>query len=203
MADTKTEYIAPLTFSTKDLTEIQAEQKEAYLSNTPEQVGIHEFVSESFEKNQRYNNDLIQFAEKVNKIRSGDFFIEVIPYKDPIVDVLWIQGLNRKLIDRKTCPTPTPGHHVYHYSAKDEHISFLWALPEQTYIDFIRDNIVELASDLRESISDIQDYLDGTLLKIARAYNNEDPSYIERRILKLNNIVPQTDTVLKDNKTKD
>jgi len=194
------EYISPIVLSTQDMLELQKDNREKKLSDKSEDVGIHEFVEEAHNKDNKYNKNLLSFIDRVAKIREGDFFIELYPIKDSLLDIVNMQGDNLKMLDRKSCPTPRPGHHVYHYNAKNQATELLWVLPEPHYIQVIKDNIIDVASDLKDLISFIYQYEDGSLLKMARKFNGEESNAVDNRILKLNDFVPETDTKLKDNK---
>jgi len=202
MADNKTDYIAPISLAASDLIDIKAKAAENMVSGKQEDVGVFELVETAYAKD--YPRRLQQFADRVKAVRESDFYVEVVSYKDPLLNMLWVKNDSLKFIDRKSCPTPRPGHHVYHYDKRSDEIKFLWALPDELHIRIIKDNILDLASDLKDIIADIYRYEDGSLMAISDKMNGIDPNAPkDNRRIKLNDLIIETDTKFTGNKTKD
>lgn len=196
---TKNDYVSPMVLNTKDLVDIKSKAAENALLNQQDDVGVFELVEETYQKT--YPRDLKAFVARVAKVREKDFWVVVAPKSDPMLDMLWVKNGKLTLIDVGNCPTPMLGMHVYHYSQKSGDYKLLWALPDEFHFKVIKDNIIDLASDLKDLIGFMYQYEDGTLLQLSNKLNGIDPNAPKNNlIIKLDNDTVQTDTRLKDNK---
>lgn len=195
----KKDYVSPIALSTKDLVDIKSKAAENALLNKQDDVGIFEMVEETYRKT--LPRDLEAFIKRVAKVRVKDFYVVVAAKSDPLLDMLWVK--NGKLVfqDVGSCPTPMLGMYVYHYSQREGDYKLLWALPNKNDYKIIKENVIELATDLKDLIGFMYQYEAGLLLQLSNKLNGIDDNAPKNNlIIKLDDASVQTDTKLKDNK---
>ena len=72
-----------------------------------------------------------------------------------------------------SCPTPRYGQIVYRYTRKDDHLQFVWSVPDYASCVRLKMNALSLMGKERKLLTHVLNFYDGTLLRIAQQYNGE------------------------------
>ncbi len=78
---------------------------------------------------------------------------------------------------RHTCPTPFYDRSAFRYDRKNDRITMLWHVPSQAECLYYIQNALRLRDDEKEAAKFVFDYVDGTLLKVAKTLNGETNDY--------------------------
>ncbi len=196
---TKKDYVSPIVLNAGDLIDIKTKAAENALLNKQDEIGIFEMVEETYRKT--LPRDLNAFMTRVAKVREKDFYVVVATKTDPLLDMLWVKNSKLVFQDVGSCPTPMLGMYVYHYSQREGDYKLLWALPNKNDYRIIKENCIDLATDLKDLIGFMYQYEEGILLQLSNKLNGIDQNAPKNNlILKLDDTSVQTDTKLKDNK---
>lgn len=117
----------------------------------------------------QYDQQLLEAVQAGVSKYQKDFFIEVQTKKEPKM----VNVLRNYFIPRTTCPTPTYDQVVYKVYFKDEHIEFLWNLPDKVTYHNMKHNFLDYPADQKQLIGFVLDDADGTLLKRCKQLNGE------------------------------
>lgn len=119
---------------------------------------------------ENYEENVIKACEDFKKSNPHtDFFVVVLTKKERLM----MNVLRHYYFARFSCPTPEWDQAVYTYSWVDDCLSFLWVVPSKDTCKFLKDTALELQADERDLLNFVLDFEDGTLLAIAKGYNNE------------------------------
>lgn len=129
------------------------------------------------EMHKDYEKNLIECVQSFKKNHTGDFFVKVITKREPLMPNV----LRNYFVATLACPTPTYDEAVYHYSAADENIVFLWVVPCKEACILLRNNALEVVPEERELLGFVLDFYSGELDKKAKKFNGEkeDSIFIE------------------------
>jgi hypothetical protein len=139
------------------------------LDNEPENAKLDPIEAER-EAHKDYAQQLHDAVVDGKKAFPGDFFLEVITIKVPLLK----RAISNKIIIRRTAPTPTYDSTAYHYHKSDDHLEFLWVVPSKDACEYLYLNAIKVAPEERELRDFVIDYFDGTLLRRCKKLNNEE-----------------------------
>ena len=136
------------------------------LQKTPDSLSPIENMREQLTD---WDQNMMVCLEQAKKDYAGDFFIQVITKKEPLLKNV----LRNYFIARQSCPTPGYDQSVFHYIRKDDEVSFLWVVPSKDTCQIFyanRDRIVPQEWPLLEYVLKFND---GTLEKQCMILNGE------------------------------
>lgn len=116
-----------------------------------------------------YENNIFECVNRGKVDFAGDFYVVVITKRERLMQNV----LRHYFFPRISCPTPDYDQTVYRYIKTDEHLEFMWVIPNKQSCFDIRDNRLSLDLSQNQLLQFVLDFLDGTLDKKARALNNE------------------------------
>jgi hypothetical protein len=116
---------------------------------------------------------LVEMVEQDKHKAPTDFFVEVCILMNPVFKDI----PEYKMISRHTCPTPFPDRSVFHYIKKEDRLEFLWHVPAHEECAYYMNNKMFLHPSEYEALKNVEDYLDGTLLQKAKKLNGEINDY--------------------------
>lgn len=195
----KNEYVAPVSLSTKDLVDIKIKGIENSIDKPDQEVNVHELVNYIYKDS--YNEDLYKTAQETRKHHSKDFYIELVPYVDQFLILLYQKNITMKSFDRVTCPTPQLGHHVYKVYYDTGTIEELWIMPDEYNYNILHSYKNVLYDDCLPLIKYVEKFDSGELMKLSNKLNGITQDDLrDKRILKFHDLDISTDTKYKDNK---
>jgi len=97
------------------------------------------------------------------------FYVCVITKQEPLMKNVF----RNYFAGTRACPTPDFDQAIYRYDKQDDKIEFLWALPHEAACKSYRDHALQVIEEEKELLSDILDFYDGTLLRLAMTLNGE------------------------------
>lgn len=118
-----------------------------------------------------YEKNIYQCIETHKKLLHGDFFVEVITKKEPLMHNV----LRNYFFATQACPSPTYDQTLYHYHRNAEHLEFLWVIPAKDICEMFTFNALQIKESERELLKFILEFNDGTLLRLAKKLNSEAP----------------------------
>lgn len=136
-----------------------------YKSDIPDH-SVHEQMQEMLEG---YEKNVIECIERGKKLFPQDFFIVAETKREKALKNI----IRQYFIPRLSCPTPCYDNTVYKYHAKDEHLEFLWVLPDKEAHKYLRENALTVPSEYKELLKYVLDDADGTLLVKCMKLNEE------------------------------
>lgn len=122
------------------------------------------------EMHKDYEANVYECVERSKKEYEGDFFIVVLTKKERLLQNV----LRNYLFGRKSCPTPQYDQTVYRYDRKDDCLSHVWTVPSKDTCKLFLDNILLITDSERELLNNILDFETGTLLEVAKKFNQEE-----------------------------
>lgn len=118
-----------------------------------------------------YEKNIYACIEDGKKVYTqSDFYVVVETKKERLLENV----LRNYFFHRKSCPTPNYDQTVYHFTWKNEHITFLWVIPSKDTCKLFIDNALKIVPEEKDLLKFILDFEDGTLLKLAKRLNNEE-----------------------------
>lgn len=123
------------------------------------------------EINKDYDEKLFKCVAETKKVFHGDFYIEGILKKEPIL----FKTLHHYFVGRASCPTPNYDQSVYRYNRLSEKIDFLWVIPDRGTCFYLRDHALEVVAEEKDLLNFILSFDDGDLLKLCKKFNGEAP----------------------------
>jgi hypothetical protein len=121
-----------------------------------------------------YDRHIFECVERGKKEFPNDFYVVVITKKEKLMRNV----LRCYFAPRITCPTPDYDQTLYKFIRKEEHLEFMWVLPSQETCQFFVANALQVPADERDLLNFILQFTDGSLLKLAKKLNNEEPDSI-------------------------
>lgn len=76
---------------------------------------------------------------------------------------------------RKSCPTPDYDQTVWRYDISADELEYLWTIPSRDTCYHLKMNALEVVKEEKELLKFVLEFSDGTLFKVAKYYNNEQP----------------------------
>lgn len=116
-----------------------------------------------------YENHFYLCLEDGKKKYPKDFFIVVLTKKERLMQNV----IRNYFLSTSACPTPTYDQAVYHYDRLSESFEFLWVIPSKDTCELFRESALQIHPEEQELLKCVLDYYDGTLLKMAKKFNNE------------------------------
>lgn len=109
---------------------------------------------------------------EVNKSRYTDqFFIVVITKNERLMPNVF----RNYFYARKSCPTPDYDQTVWRYDNKADELEYLWTIPSRESCKHLKLNAIYVPKEERQLLQFVLEFADGTLFKVAKYYNNEQP----------------------------
>lgn len=106
---------------------------------------------------------------KVQAPHLKHFYIVVITKKERLMQNV----IRNYFMARQTCPTPEYDQTVYEYSDLTGDLKFMWVVPSKDTCEELKENALNVAPEERQLLKFVLDFMDGTLLKIAKRLNGE------------------------------
>lgn len=138
------------------------------LHKTPDSLDPIE-VQRTIHKDEDYIQQLIEVTNNTKKVTKGDFYIEVITKREPIMKIVFRSYFKT----RYTCPTPQYDQSVFKYDSKKDEIEYIWTLPDRDTCRFMKENALVLPKDQHELLKFVLMDSDGSLLGYCKHLNNE------------------------------
>jgi predicted transcriptional regulator with HTH domain len=138
------------------------------LNKTPystDPIEIERAMHEDYEKN------VFDCLEDAKKKYVGDFFVVVLTKKERLMENV----LRHYFFARKSCPTPDYDQTVYQYHANTENLIFLWVIPSKEACITFMEQASSITPEEWGLLGFVLQFADGTLFKIAKMLNNEQP----------------------------
>jgi len=126
----------------------------------------HEQMKEQLSE---YDYNLFICLKEAKKHFYGDFFVVVTTKKERLMQNV----IRNYFFARNTCPTPEWDQTVYRYDHQSGDVFFLWVIPAKDVCQHIVMNALTLPPEERQLLEFVMQFHDGTLLKRAKKFNNE------------------------------
>ena len=118
----------------------------------------------------KYVENLIECTKNFRKaFDKQDFYVVVLTKRERLMEKLF----RLYYTARHSCPTPEYDQSVYKFDYKDEHLSFLWTVPDKESCYHLRDNAIMVHPDERQLLKFVLDFFDGSLLALSKKLNKE------------------------------
>jgi hypothetical protein len=117
-----------------------------------------------------YDKSLAECIDKALLTHPGDFYVVVISKKERLLENV----LRCYFFSRKTCPTPEWDQTVYKYHRLSGP-EFLWVVPSKDTCELFMRSAPYIVLEERGLLNFVQQFTDGTLMKIAKSLNGEAP----------------------------
>lgn len=118
-----------------------------------------------------YEDNIYNCIQTHKAIFATDFYVVVITKKEPLMPNV----IRNYFLARLSCPTPDYDQTLYKYSLKDEHIEFIWVVPSKDTCLLMLENKEQIAPAEYSLLQYVLKFQDGTLFKMAKSLNNEEP----------------------------
>lgn len=116
-----------------------------------------------------YEKNLIASVEDGLKKYIGNFYVVVITKRERLMPNVFRHYFAHRL----SCPTPDYDQTVYRYHKEDEHLEYMWTLPDRETCILFKINALQVPPEERELLDYILSFYDGSLLKLAKQLNGE------------------------------
>lgn len=121
------------------------------------------------EMQSEYMKNLMECIDRGYKEFPGNFYVTVITKNEKLMENVF----RNYFAPRQSCPTPDYDQSVFRYNRKDSRVEYLWTLPGKDACYHLRDNALKVVDAEKELLRYVLGFFDGSLLKIAKHYNNE------------------------------
>ena len=98
-----------------------------------------------------------------------DFFIELAFKVERSVK----KTVHNYAIERLSAPTPHYDCSAFKYHYSSDELEFLWVVPDFEACRYVMNNLLNIPEEQKELRDMVVDFYDGTLLKMAKKFNNE------------------------------
>lgn len=150
--------------------EVPATVGAQYLAEATKEADSRDPIELQREMQSKYVENLLECTKNFRKtFDKQDFYVIVLTKRERLMEKLF----RLYYTARHSCPTPEYDQSVYKFSYKDEHLSFLWTIPDKETCYHLRDNAIMVHPDEKQLLRFVLDFMDGTLLKICKNLNNE------------------------------
>lgn len=136
------------------------------LKKAPEQVSVHELGQDMLSD---YMENIWLAVDRGRKELCDSFFVVVLSKRERLLENV----IRNQFLYRTSCPTPTYCQSVFKYGYKDDHLEYIWSLPDKESCFMLRDNALIVKPDERKTLGFVLDFFDGTLDKEAQTMNGE------------------------------
>lgn len=119
-------------------------------------------------------DNVLLCVENGKKLFDGDFYC-VTTYKNEHTMKRVFRHIH---FPTKDCPTPTWDQTVYKYHRKDDHLEFIWTIPDPKTCTYLSTNALLVPADQKELLQFVLEFHDGTLDKRAMLLNGLKPDVI-------------------------
>lgn len=131
----------------------------------------HDPIELEREMHKDYEKHIYSCIDTCKKGYPADFYIVVIIKRERLMQNV----LRNYFFGRLTCPMPDYDQTVYFFDRAKEQIQFLWVIPSKDACIVLKENAVQVVPEERELLKFVLDFADGTLYKLARQLNGEEP----------------------------
>ena len=139
------------------------------LNNEPNTHSAHEQMQEQLGEYDK--NFWIAFDAAKATYPSGDFYIEIITKKEPLMQNV----LRNYFLTKRACPTPTWDQAVHRYNHANQTIEFLWVVPDKRTCAYFMANADSIPREEYHLCNFVHKFENGELLKEAKQLNGEQP----------------------------
>ncbi len=101
----------------------------------------------------------------------GDFYIVVLFRKERVKGLQNV--LRQQFFHRKSCPTPEFDQTVYKFHRKDDHLEYLWSVPNWQWAHYMKENKLHFPLDQQDLIQHVDDFFTGKLDQICEKLNKQ------------------------------
>ena len=123
------------------------------------------------EAHKEWEQNIFDCVDRGKLLFPGDFFV--------VIQLREEKGIKTGNVFRYqfhnnlACPTPNYDQTVYHYHRKEDHLEYIWCIPDRQTSFLFKENAMIIAEEEKQLLKHILDFDDGTLEKLARKLNNE------------------------------
>lgn len=118
-----------------------------------------------------YLKNLVECVTEYKKSWPDDFYIVVLTKQERLMHNIF----RNYFFGRKSCPTPNYDQSVFKFNAKRDDIEYIWSIPSQDACHHLKENALIVDNAEKELLKFVILFADGTLFKIAKMRNNEQP----------------------------
>jgi hypothetical protein len=116
-----------------------------------------------------YEKNMHECVARGKKDIHGDFYIEVITKKEPLM-----QNVIRNYFGfRHSCPTPNYDHAVYKYTLENDHLEFLWVIPDRQTCQLMIENKIYVPLEEHGLLDYVMRFANGELFTLCKTLNGE------------------------------
>jgi len=116
-----------------------------------------------------YDKNLHECIVRGKKNMIGDFFVEVITKKEPLMPNV----IRNYFSCRNSCATPNYDQTMYKYTLKDDQITFLWVIPSRGICHLLLENRLEVPPEEYGLLDFVLRFERGDLFKLCKTLNGE------------------------------
>ncbi len=116
-----------------------------------------------------YEKNLQECVDRGKKALIGDFFVEVITKKEPLMPNV----IRNYFSFRNSCATPNYDQVIYKYTAKNDQIEFLWVIPSRGICHMLLENRLQVPPEEYGLLEFVLQFESGELFKKCKTLNGE------------------------------
>ena len=121
------------------------------------------------EMHTEYDANLWECVDATKKWIHGDFFVVVITKNEKLMPNVF----RNYFFARSSCPSPDYDQTVYRYDKAQDCLSFIWVVPSRDACYHLKNNALKVVGEERQLLQFVLDFADGSLYKLAKAFNGE------------------------------
>lgn len=118
-----------------------------------------------------YLSHLVECINNHKTIFTDDFFVIVITKNERLMPNVF----RSYFLARISCPSPEYDQTVFKYYKNDEKVEHIWTVPSKYACYHLKDNAQYIIPEERELLHFALRFLDGSLLKLSKQLNGEEP----------------------------
>jgi hypothetical protein len=118
-----------------------------------------------------YLNNLIDCINNHKVVFPNDFYIIVITKNERLMPNVF----RSYFLGRISCPTPEFDQSVFRYYKDGDRAEHVWTVPSQDACYYLQENANYIIPEERELLGYAMRFLDGSLLKLSKQLNGEEP----------------------------
>lgn len=140
--------------------------------------GTHSAVDQMKEQLTDYEKNIHECVQSNLGSFEGDFYIVCLIKKERLMQNV----MRGYFFARQSCPTPDYDQIVYKYIKEDANLDFLWIVPDDWAVNFMKNNPSSVEPDKYKLLEFVLKFVDGSLLRMAKKLNKEkkDSNIIEK-----------------------
>lgn len=134
-------------------------------------MGPQTVVDMQREMQKDYLKNLVDCINNHKNVFPSDFFIVVISKNERLMPNVF-RGY---FLARLSCPTPEYDQTVFKYNKDAEYVEHIWTIPSQDACNYLHENAKYVVTEEQELLQYVLRFLDGSLLKLSKQLNGEEP----------------------------